>query len=149
AILYDSKADTPAALSEAKRGFEKYVSLAPPGARAAYVKQLAARIQDVIAAGGMSAYNQKRGQFPPAKGEAAAAVPPAAETSAPALSRDVMEAIENTERTPELEKNFQQTIQEGEEHLARGRYDDALIAYRNVMPYKPGNARVQAGMAWA
>jgi thioredoxin-like negative regulator of GroEL len=47
-----------------------------------------------------------------------------------------------------MENNFAKLISDAEEHLARGRFQDALTAYKQVMPYQPENARLRAGMAW-
>lgn len=149
AILYDSQGDNPAALADAKKGFERFVVLAPESPHAENARQLVARIQQVIAAGGVTAYGKKRPSPRDASSRSTGMSPETALPSAPALSRDVLDAIQNTEQTPELEKNLLQMVDEGEEHLARGRFDEALIAYRNVMPYRPQNPRVQAGMAWA
>jgi tetratricopeptide (TPR) repeat protein len=55
--------------------------------------------------------------------------------------------MENVERTPELEAQLTQTVERGEELLARGRFDEALQAYRQVMPLRP-DGRVKAGLAW-
>ena len=67
--------------------------------------------------------------------------------SAPMISQETMEAMNNVERTPELEAQLTQTVEKGEELLARGRYDEALQAYRQVMPLRP-DGRVKAGLAW-
>ena len=55
--------------------------------------------------------------------------------------------MQNVERTPELEAQLTKTVEQGEELLAKGRYDEALAAYRQVMPLRP-DARVKAGLAW-
>ncbi|MFL5350872.1 MAG: tetratricopeptide repeat protein, partial [Hyalangium sp.] len=38
---------------------------------------------------------------------------------------------------------------EGEDDLAKGKYDEALGVYRRVVPFQPENGRAKAGMAWA
>jgi hypothetical protein len=68
--------------------------------------------------------------------------------SAPALSPEMMQAMQNVERTPEMEAQLTKQVEVGEEALAKGRYDEALAAYRQVMPLRP-DGRVKAGMAWA
>jgi cytochrome c-type biogenesis protein CcmH/NrfG len=60
-----------------------------------------------------------------------------------------MESIKNTERTPELEQGLAKLVEEGEEHLAHQRYQEALDAYKRVVPFQPDNGRAKAGMAWA
>jgi tetratricopeptide (TPR) repeat protein len=67
----------------------------------------------------------------------------------PALTQEMVDAIQNTERTPELEAGLAKLVEEGEEHLAKGRWDDALGVYRRVVPFQPENGRAKAGMAWA
>jgi tetratricopeptide (TPR) repeat protein len=67
--------------------------------------------------------------------------------SAPMISQETMEAMNNVEHTPELEAQLDQTVAQGEELLSKGRYDEALTAYRQVMPLRP-DGRVKAGLAW-
>jgi tetratricopeptide (TPR) repeat protein len=67
----------------------------------------------------------------------------------PQLTQEMVDAIQNTERTPELEAGLAKLVEEGEEHLAKGRWDDALGVYRRVVPFQPDNGRAKAGMAWA
>jgi tetratricopeptide (TPR) repeat protein len=61
----------------------------------------------------------------------------------------MVEAVQNTERTPEMEQGLAKLVEEGEEHLARGRYQEALAAYTRVVPFQPENGRAKAGMAWS
>ena len=60
-----------------------------------------------------------------------------------------MEAIQATPRTPEFEANLSRLLEEGEAKLAADQYSDALDDYRQVMPYRPDDGRLRAGMAWA
>jgi tetratricopeptide (TPR) repeat protein len=60
-----------------------------------------------------------------------------------------MDAVRNTEKTPELMQGMQKLIEEGESDLAQGRYQEALDAYKRVVPFQPDNGRAKAGMAWA
>ena len=75
--------------------------------------------------------------------------PPAANQQLPPLSPEVVESIKNTERTPELQQGLAKLVDEGEEHLAHQRYQEALDAYKRVVPFQPENGRAKAGMAWA
>jgi len=59
------------------------------------------------------------------------------------------EAAQNMERTPEVEAGFAKLVEQGEESLAKGRYQEALDAYKRVVPFQPENGRAKAGMAWA
>jgi tetratricopeptide (TPR) repeat protein len=67
----------------------------------------------------------------------------------PALTKEMVESVQNTERTPELEAGLAKLVEQGEEHLAAGRYQEALAAYTRVVPFQPENGRAKAGMAWA
>jgi cytochrome c-type biogenesis protein CcmH/NrfG len=69
-------------------------------------------------------------------------------TPAP-LSRETVEAIQATPRTPEFEANLSRLLEDGEAKLAADRYAEALDNYRQVMPYRPDDGRLRAGMAWA
>src|SRR6185369_17048266 len=44
---------------------------------------------------------------------------------------------------------FEQLINDAEGFLATGKYQDALDAYKRVVPFNPDNARARAGMAWS
>src|SRR5262249_9014483 len=70
-------------------------------------------------------------------------------SSAPPLTQEMIDAVKNTERTPELEQGLAKLIQEGEDHLAHARYQEALDAYKRVVPVQPDNGPARAGMAWA
>ena len=69
--------------------------------------------------------------------------------SARPLTQEMIDAVKNTERTPELEQGLAKLVQEGEDHLAHARYQEALDAYKRVVPFQPDNGRARAGMAWA
>ena len=60
-----------------------------------------------------------------------------------------MDAVRNTERTPELAQGLQKLVEEGEADLAHGKFQEALDAYKRVVPFQPDNGRAKAGMAWA
>jgi hypothetical protein len=111
------------------------------GGRAAWLKQRAEdrriRLSEVLA--------------PPGMGPLSGAKPGAsAGPDAPApLSKEVMVAVQNTERTPEMMAGLTKLMDEAEEHLARGRYPEAKAAYTRVMPFMPESGRAKAGMAWS
>jgi tetratricopeptide (TPR) repeat protein len=67
----------------------------------------------------------------------------------PALTQEMVDAVQNTEHTPELEAGLAKLVEQGEDHLAQGKYDEALGVYRRVVPFQPENGRAKAGMAWA
>jgi len=143
ALTLDAFGDDVAALGRAKADFEKFLADAPTSPRAATAKRLLERTNVAIAAGGAS-----KAAITPE--QVAALAPPAAANPAqpPQLSKEVIDAFQNAPRTPEMEANFAKLVSDAEEHLARGRFQEALTAYKQVMPYQPDNARLRAGIAW-
>jgi tetratricopeptide (TPR) repeat protein len=141
ALSLDAQGDDLAALGRAKTDFERFLQDAPTSPRAANAKRLLARTTAAIAAGGLSKLSVTAEQV------AASAPPPPAGTP-PVLTKELVDAFQNAPRTPEMENNFAKLVSDAEEHLARGRFQDALTAYKQVMPYQPDNARLRAGMAW-
>lgn len=144
ALTLDAFGDDLAALGRAKADFEKFLAEAPTSPRAATAKRLLDRANVAIAAGGASKAT--------ITAEQVAALSPAAGASPaqrpPQLSKEVIDAFQNVQRTPEMEANFAKLVADAEEHLARGRWQEALTAYKQVMPYQPENARLRAGIAW-
>jgi len=63
--------------------------------------------------------------------------------------RNMQEAVQNTERTPELEKGLDDLLVEGEKDLDEGKYQDARDAVVRVMPMRPGDARAAAELGGA
>jgi tetratricopeptide (TPR) repeat protein len=142
ALTLDAFGDDVAALGRAKADFERFLAEAPTSPRAPTAKRLLERTNAAIAAGGLSKANITAEQI--------AAIAPAAPKGVqpPVLTKELVDAFQNAPRTPEMENNFAKLISDAEEHLARGRFQDALTAYKQVMPYQPENARLRAGMAW-
>jgi tetratricopeptide (TPR) repeat protein len=162
AVLYETKGEDVKALQAAHDGFQAFVALHPDSPRADLAKQMAQFAEDTAKAGGRQKWKQARAEdrrvrlsqplpqrpmeaMPPAQAAAGAG----AGGGMPVLTQDMVDAVQNTERTPELEAGLAKLVEEGEEHLARGRYDEALAAYRRVVPFQPDNGRAKAGMAWA
>lgn len=143
ALTLDAFGDDLAALGRAKADFEKFIADAPTSPRAATAKRLLERTNAAIAAGGAS-------KAPVTAEQVAALAPPVAviPSQPPQLSKEMIDAFQNAPRTPEMQANFAKLIADAEEHLARGRFQEALTAYKQVMPYQPENARLRAGMAW-
>jgi tetratricopeptide (TPR) repeat protein len=110
-------------------------------------RALLARTEELLRAGGLSKYLATRPKPTPAA--SAAASPRPGNDSLPALSPETVQAIQSTERTPELQKGLQDLVEQGEEALSKGQYQTALEAYRRVVPFEPENGRAKAGMAWA
>ncbi|MFO0601459.1 MAG: hypothetical protein U0228_39525 [Myxococcaceae bacterium] len=144
AATLDALGDDPAALTRAKADLEKFLADAPTSPHAPNAKRLLARAEAAIKAGGLSRATISAEQIAavaPQPGPRPAGQPPM-------LSKEVMEAFQNAPRTPEMEDNFKKLITTAEDHLAHGRFQEALDAYKQVMPYQPDNARLRAGMAW-
>jgi tetratricopeptide (TPR) repeat protein len=142
ALTLDAFGDDLAALGRAKADFERFLADAPTSPRAKTAKRLLERTNVAIAAGGLSRAG--------VNAEQVAAVLPAPPPSVqpPVLTKEMMDAFQNAPRTPEMQDNFAKLIADAEDHVAHGRFQDALTAYKQVMPYQPENARLRAGMAW-
>jgi tetratricopeptide (TPR) repeat protein len=61
----------------------------------------------------------------------------------------MIDAVQNTPRTPEMDQGFAQLVEAAEGDLAKGAYQDALDKYKRVVPFQPTNGRAKAGMAWS
>lgn len=142
ALLLEARGDDVAQLKRAKADFDKYLQLRPQSAEAAWVKQLSDRAEKAIAAGGTTKL------FGTSPAPVAAAPAPADDGAVGPLNQAVVEAYQKTERTPELMQRLAKLVDEAEDHLAHGRFQEALANYRQVMPMDPQNGRVQAGLAW-
>ncbi len=140
ALVLDSKGDDVKFLQSAKVDFELVTAAKPASPRQRQAETLLKRTVEALAAGGLSKI------APTASTTAAAtAVPPP--PTAPPLSPQMMEAFQNTPRTPEMETKFEKLVVDAEAHLAKGRFQEALDNYKQVMPFQPDNARLRAGMA--
>ena len=63
--------------------------------------------------------------------------------------QNLQEAVQNTERTPELEKGLDDLLAEGEKDLDEGKYQEARDAVVRVMPMRPTDARTAAELGGA
>ncbi len=166
ALLYETKGEDVKALQAAHEGFEAYIAAHPDAHRVEVAQQLSKFSDEAAKAGGRAKWlklreqerrirlSQPKPSAPmaggPMMGGPMAGKPGAAGPDAPpALTQEMVDAVQNTERTPELEAGLAKLVEEGEEHLAKGRWDDALGVYRRVVPFQPDNGRAKAGMAWA
>ncbi|MFL5318076.1 MAG: hypothetical protein ACJ790_00370 [Myxococcaceae bacterium] len=137
-LLLETKGDDAKSLAQAKTDFDRYVQLYPSGARVDRARSLSARVLAASNAGGLS----KLSPQPPVMAAQNNLGPPP-------LSREQMEAAQNIPKTPEMEAAFGKVMDEAEEHLAKGEFQQALDSYKQVMPSMPNNPRAQAGMAWS
>ena len=150
-VLFDSRGDDLKALQKVKEDLTHFLRLEPTGEKADYARKLLARTDEAISAGGITKLVQKKDAELKAAPTRVASRPPApaANQQLPAVSPEIVESIKNTERTPELQAGLAKLVEEGEDHLAHGKYQDALDAYKRVVPFQPDNGRAKAGMAWA
>jgi tetratricopeptide (TPR) repeat protein len=143
ALLLDTRGDDLATLTTVKADLERVVKQAKLAPRVSQARRLLERATEALAQGGMSKL-------------VAAAAPPTAPTpepqpnvvQPPALSPEMVKAFNDAPRTAEMEQGFAKAIDDAEEHLARGRFNEARASYLQVMPYQPNNLRLRAGMAW-
>ncbi|RKG94719.1 tetratricopeptide repeat protein [Corallococcus carmarthensis] len=149
-LLFETKGEDLQALKSAREGFDALVTANPESPRAAMARELSVRIDETVKAGGRRKWLASRAADRKVRlsqsTAQAAALPPDAPRP---LSPEMVDAVKNTERTPELEAGLTKLVEEGEEHLARGRYQEALANYTRVVPFQPENGRAKAGMAWA
>jgi tetratricopeptide (TPR) repeat protein len=143
ALLFETKGEDVAALKQAQAGFDALLAAHPDSSRAAMAKRLSALAAETAKAGGRQKLVASRAEDRRIRLSKAAADGPRP------LTQEMVDAVENTERTPELEQGLAKLVEEGEEHLARGRYQEALANYTRVVPFQPQNGRAKAGMAWA
>ena len=159
ALLYETRGDDLKSLKAAQEGFEAFLKAQPDSPRAPLARKLSRMADEAAKAGGMKKWVASRAEdrrIRASKLDLSPKQPMMAQgpmagggdnTAAPHVSQETMNAMKNVERTPELEAQLTKTVEQGEELLAKGRYDEALAAYRQVMPLRP-DARVQAGLAW-
>ncbi|MBX7097668.1 MAG: hypothetical protein K1X89_08150 [Myxococcaceae bacterium] len=161
ALLLDLRGDDLKSLKLAQAELERFLSDYPTAPQAAQARSFLARTKDAIAAGGVSKLKPQKHQdkVDPHAGVAGAPMlgggktPPFAQQGGgngmPQLTPEMIEAMQNVERTPELEQGLQKLVADAEGLLAKGQYQQALDAYKRVVPVQPDNARAKAGMAWS
>ncbi|MCK8496893.1 tetratricopeptide repeat protein [Myxococcus fulvus] len=147
-VLFETKGEDLAALKQAHEGFEAVQALNPNSARAATAKRMSALVDETVKAGGRAKLLAARAEDRRIRLSQALAAAPAQDAPRP-LTPEMVDAVKNTERTPELEQGLTKLVEEGEEHLAKGRFQEALGNYTRVVPFQPENGRAKAGMAWA
>ncbi|MCY1020487.1 tetratricopeptide repeat protein [Pyxidicoccus sp. MSG2] len=146
ALLFETKGEDVAALKQARAGFDAMVAAHPDSQRAPMAKRMSTLAEETVKAGGRKKLLASRAEDRRIRLSQAAAAP--ADAPRP-LSQEAIDAVQNTERTPELEQGLAKLVDEGEEHLSKGRYQEALANYTRVVPFQPENGRAKAGMAWA
>ncbi|MDP1920303.1 MAG: hypothetical protein Q8L14_28925 [Myxococcales bacterium] len=135
-LTLDEKPDDVKALESAKRDFESFLAAAPNARQGRNARALLERTRAGIGAGGLSKLTPVPAPAPP---------PPA---GMPALDPATIAAFQNAPKTAEGDARFAKLIEDSEESLAKGRYQEALDGFKQVMPFQPDNPRLRAGMAW-
>jgi len=143
AILLESRGEDVKSLKQAKADLETLTRSGTALDRTAQARELLARVDEIIASGGTSAFAKAR------LAKAQTASPPPPPQNGPALTKEMVDAVQNTERTPELEQGMAKLVEQAEEKLSRDEFQAALDDYKRVVPFQPENARARAGMAWA
>lgn len=138
ALTVDEKPDDVKALESAKVDLEAFLAAAPQARQARNAKALLERTKAGITAGGLS-------KLAPVPAPVAAAAP----NMMPALDKATIEAFQNAPSTPETEAKYAKLIEDAEDALAKGQYQEALGGFRQVMPFQPSNPKLRAGMAWS
>src|SRR5690606_33199991 len=132
ALLYEMKGEDVKALQAAHDGFEAYLAAHPDSARVELAQQLSKFADETAKAGGRTKWlklreeerrirlSQPKPSAPmaggPMMGGPMAGNPGGAGPSAPPqLTQEMVDAVQNTERTPELEAGLAKLVEEGEE----------------------------------
>jgi tetratricopeptide (TPR) repeat protein len=171
--LIESRPDDVASLKTAKADLASFLSTAEPSNRQELLRRTSERVDLAIAAGGFTrlAANEaavRKAKGPPktppfvaramasqGQGQGQGPMQMQSRSQGPGEGptqeqiQRMAEAAQNMQRTPELEAGFAKLVEQGEESLAKGRYQEALDAYKRVVPFQPENGRAKAGMAWA
>ncbi|MGO9830259.1 MAG: hypothetical protein ACLPJH_08960 [Myxococcaceae bacterium] len=141
-VTFDTRPDDVTALRAVKKDLTEWLAHWPNLPQSPQAKALLVRTEELLRAGGLSKYAASRPKPTPV-------APQAASDNLPALNPETVQAIQDTERTPELQKGLAELVEQGEAALAKGEYQAALDAYRRVVPFEPENGRAKAGMAWS
>ena len=155
AVLLDSKGDDLKALQQSKADLEQFLKDYPTHPRATSAKAFLSRVNDAIAAGGVSKAKPKATppKVDPHEGVAMNAPfmqqQQGGSGQPPVLTKEMIDAVQNTPRTPEMDQGFAQLVEAAEGDLAKGAFQDALDKYKRVVPFQPSNGRAKAGMAWS
>jgi tetratricopeptide (TPR) repeat protein len=159
-VLEQSKGDK-AKLEEGKKYWRKLLAVAPDHPRAAIVKESLPRADEIFAPkpdqGAMPAGHppvaQQGGADLPAGHPSVSGNQPQSPMAHAGPTQEqvanVAEAVQGTERTPELEKGLDELTAQAEALLDQGKYQEARDAIVRVMPMRPSDARTAADMGAA
>lgn len=149
AILLEQSRGDKKMLAEGKRSWQRLLEVAPDSPRAPLVRETLPKADELFKARPEAPAGQAQApQQPRSPAQRSGEAEPAKEPSAEEM-KNLEEAVEHTERTPELEKGLDQLLSEGERDLDQGKYQDARDAVVRVMPMRPNDARTAAAMGGA
>jgi Flp pilus assembly protein TadD len=157
AILLEQSQGNKAMLEEGKKVWRKLLEVSPDNPRAPLVRETLPKADEVFAKkaegkGGIPAGHppvaQEDGSLPP--GAAPTGSGPMAH-SGPTSEEvaNIADAVQGTERTPDLEKGLDDLLTQGEAALDRGDYQAARDQVVRVMPMRPNDARTAAALGGA
>jgi tetratricopeptide (TPR) repeat protein len=163
AIVLEQSQGDKKQLEEGKKLWRRLLEVAPDHPRAELVRATLPKADEVFAKKqeGMPAghppvaasdnsqlppgHPQIGGQDQPSPGQR----PMAHSGPTPEEMQNMAEAVQNTERTPELEKGLDELLAQSETALDKGDYQAARDAAVRVMPMRPGDARAAADLGGA
>jgi tetratricopeptide (TPR) repeat protein len=137
ALTVDERPDDVKALEAAVADLDQFLTRAAQSPKARHAKSLRDRAAAGLKAGGLSKLTP-----------VAAAEPPPA-PGMPVLDPATIAAFQNAPKSADADARYARLIEDGEEALATGRYQEALDGFKQVMPYQPDNPRLRAAMAWS
>jgi len=165
AILLEASRGDKVKLEEGKKYWRRLLEVAPDHPRAALVKESLPRADEIFApkqqpdprsgGAGPLAGNDVPANHPAVGGgqpgspmqHSAEAAPGPGPT--PDQVQGMADAVQGTERTPELEKGLDELTSQSEAFLDQGKYQEARDAIVRVMPMRPQDARTAADMGSA
>jgi tetratricopeptide (TPR) repeat protein len=163
AILLEQSQGEKTKLAEGKKYWARLLEKAPDSPRAPLVRDSLAKADEIFKPHpegalpiGHPSVAQQDERLPPGHPAVVGGRPGSPMNHSGALAeptpeeiRNLQEAAQNTERTPELEKGLDDLLVEGEKDLDEGKYQDARDAVVRVMPMRPGDARAAAELGGA
>lgn len=151
-ILMDTRGNDVSALKEARASLETYLREYPTAPKAKSAKLFVTHLDEAIPLGGIAALNKHRAANPKPREEAKsphAPVPGQKEGELPQITKEQMEFLQQLRGNSELQAKIPALLEEAEDFLSKGKYQDALNNYKQAMPVQPDNGRLRAGMAWS
>ena len=163
AILLERSQGDKAVREEGKKYWKRLLAVAPDSPRAPLVRDTLPKVDEIFKTrpeGAMPPGHPDMGQpsgnppfaGAPVMGGGQPGAPMnrnGASGPTPEQVRNMQDAVQNTERTPELEKGLDQLVEEGEKDLDQGKYQEARDAVVRVMPMRPNDARTAAALGGA